>query len=167
MRPAFCAALLAAAAACSNAPRVEPSPTAIAPTAAEPPAPASRDSSDALQTLAGRLRDEAEHRPGAGPRAEDVFAALSRGGIAIGSPRQYLGMTVKARYCAGGATADGLAVAVCEYASADDAASGKRFVEERYAGITDRAIHLRGATTLTLTGEPGDARRAAAIFESL
>ena len=86
---------------------------------------------------------------------------------------QFLGMTARARYCAGGATAGGLAVAVCEYDSAADAAAGRAFVEERYAAMNSfRRIHVRGATTLTLATAPevalGDeARRVGEVFESL
>jgi hypothetical protein len=127
-----------------------------------------------MQTLAGRLQYEVEHRPAAAIPAETVFAALDRAGLPVtDGPRQYVAVVAGAGYCAGGATADGLGVAVCEYASADQARAGKAAVENKFAALTPvRDIVVRGATTLTLTARPDAAladskRKAIDAFSNL
>jgi hypothetical protein len=167
MQKALTVAWLLGMAACSreHAPPAQPSPKPVAAERVSAPV--------GMNTLAGTLRDEAAHRPDGATRAEDVFAALATAGVTVSSPRQYLGLTARAEYCAGGTTADGLAVAVCEYASPEAALAGRAFVEDRYAVMNSyRAIHVRGATTLTLTTAPerplaDTARRATTAFESL
>lgn len=110
-----------------------------------------------LRTLAGRLDHEARHRPSAAIPVERVFAALERAGLPlVDGPRQYVGVIAGADYCAGGQTADGLAVAVCEYPSPARATAGKAVVEARFAALAPlRDIAVNGATTLTLTARPG------------
>ena len=169
MRKEATIALLLGIAACSTEPHgaaqpsVEPPPSPSAPDDVAPP--------EAMSTLAGRLRWEAEHRPGAALAAEEVLTALAAAGLSIDPPRQYLGLTARARYCSGGTTAGGLAVAVCEYGSADEAAAARTYVIETFAAMNaNREIHVRGATTLTLSGSGrlgDDARRAAAVFANL
>jgi hypothetical protein len=125
----------------------------------------------ALASLSNRLQYEATHRPpAAAPRAEDVLAALARSGIALAEQKQYVARTVRAAYCVGGQTADGLGVSVCEYASPADAAAGRTYVTDRFR-IPDleRVIHVRGATTLALSHHSGASldeatRRAADAF---
>jgi hypothetical protein len=163
-------ALLLGIAACSTEPRGAaqlPTPADDQPPAAAP-AP---ETTEAMNTLAGRLRWEAEHRPGAPLATEQVLTALAAAGLSIDAPKQYLGLTARARYCAGGTTAGGLAVAVCEYGSADEAAAARTYVLETFAAMNpNREIHVRGATTLTLSGSGrlgDDARRAAAVFANL
>lgn len=127
-----------------------------------------------MRTLAGRLQYEAEHRPAGTAKAEDVFAALTKAGLPLtDGPRQYVGAVTGAEYCVGGQTADGLGVAVCEYASAAKAAAGKAAVEQRFAALNPvRDIVVRGATTLTLTARPDAAlaagkRAATAAFATV
>lgn len=109
-----------------------------------------------MRSIAGRMQYEAEHRPAGTIKAEGVFAALAKAGVPItDGPRQYVAVVAGAEYCVGGQTADGLGVAVCEYASADKARAGKAAVEKRFAQLNGvRDIVVRGATTLTLTGRP-------------
>jgi hypothetical protein len=170
MHKALTCALLLGIAACSREPAApaQPTPTATATPPTMPP-----ETGPTMRTLAGTLRAEASRRPTVGLRAETVFAALADAGVVVDAPHQYLGATARADYCAGGTTADGLAVAVCEYASAEAAAAGRDHVERRYAAMNSfREIHVRGATTLTLTTAPArplgpSARRAADAFASL
>lgn len=132
-----------------------------------------RVSVESIRTVGGRLEYEATHRPAATPKAEDVLAALDRAGIALAEQKQYVAMTVKAAYCVGGQTAEGLSIAICEYASPAEAAAGRAYVTDRFR-IPDleRVIHVRGATTLALghhTGAPlaPVTRRAADAFLTL
>ena len=127
-----------------------------------------------MQTIAGRLRYELAHRPAVDLPVEAVFAALERAGLAVtDGPRQYVALAAGADYCAGGATADGLGVTVCEYTTPDRATAGKATVERRFAALAPvRDIVVRGRTTLTLTARPDapltDAkRRATAAFTTL
>jgi hypothetical protein len=110
-----------------------------------------RTSAESMKTIGGRLQYEAAHRPAASPRAEDVLASLGAAGIQLAEQKQYVAMTVKAAYCVGGQTADGLSIAVCEYESPAAAVAGRAFVTERFRiPDLDRVIHVRGATTLAL-----------------
>ncbi|MBK7194609.1 MAG: hypothetical protein IPH80_19190 [Myxococcales bacterium] len=154
-------------AACKRARPRDAAPEATAATAAAAAAPAAPQPppSPEMRTLSGRLAFEAAHRPTGTARVEDVVAALGRAGVALAEPKQYLAATAAASYCAGGHTADGLAVSVCEYADAAAATAGRAHVERRFAALAaDRRIVVRGATTLTTTAPPGaaPATRAAA-----
>jgi hypothetical protein len=170
-----------ALAACKRAPEAAPVPATarnhhhassverLERLAAEDPTAAA-----SMQTITGRLAYEAGHRPASAIAAETVFAALDRAGLPIvDGPRQYVGVVAAADYCAGGRTADGLAVVVCEYPTADRAAAGKVAVEQRFASLAPlRDIVVRGATTLTLTARPDAAladskRRATEAFTTL
>jgi hypothetical protein len=134
-----------------------------------------RVSAESMKSVGGRLQYEATHRPAAAgsPRVEDVLASFDAAGIALAEQKQYIAMTVKAAYCVGGQTKDGLSIAVCEYATPAAAEAGRTFVTERFRiPDLDRAIHVRGATTLALGHHVslplGDvARRAEQAFRSL
>lgn len=169
-----------ALAACKRAPKAAPAAAEVNPhhaTAVEQLARLAEEDPTAaasMQTIAGRLEYEAAHRPAQAIAAEAVFAALDRAGVPIvDGPRQYVGVVAAADYCAGGRTADGLAVVVCEYPTADRAAAGKAAVEQRFAALAPmRDIVVRGATTLTLTAGPDAAladskRRATEAFTTL
>lgn len=165
-----------------------PEPTAAPPPTTNPPSPAhsatmarldtlaassDRVSAESMKTVGGRLQYEATHRPEASPRAEDVLASLDAAGIELAEQKQYVAMTVKAAYCVGGQTADGLSIAVCEYESPSAAEAGRTFVTQRFRiPELDRVIHVRGATTLALGHHVslplGDAtRRAEQAFRSM
>jgi hypothetical protein len=132
-----------------------------------------RASAESMKSVGGRLQYEATHRPAASPRAEDVLASLGAAGIELAEEKQYVAMTVKAAYCVGGQTRDGLSIAVCEYETPAAAAAGRAFVTERFAiPDLDRVIHVRGATTLALGHHVslplGDAaRRAEQAFRTM
>lgn len=171
MRTTLILALALSLAACKRARSRDAAPAgapaAVAATATRPPP------SPEMRTLSGRLAFEAAHRPTGTARVEDVVATLGRAGVALTDTKQYLAATAGASYCAGGRTADGLAVAVCEYADAAAAAAGRAHVERQFAALAaDRKIVVRGATTLTTTAPPGAplaATRAAAeqAFQTL
>lgn len=84
-------------------------------------------SADSMKTVGGRLQYEATHRPAAAasPRVEDVLASLDAAGITLAEQKQYIAMTVKAAYCVGGQTRDGLSIAVCEYETPAAAEAGR------------------------------------------
>ena len=151
--------------ACNKAEKTPPAPTAAPPhEAAHAAAVETLDrmaatdttAASAMQSIAGRLQQEAASRPAGTIKAEDVFASLAKAGLPLtDGPRQYVASVTGAAYCAGGQTADGLGVAVCEYASPEKAVAGKAAVEQRFAALTPvRDIVVRGATTLTLTARP-------------
>lgn len=147
-------------AACRKAAKPRPAETAApaaapAPAPAAAPMPAEPEPPAAMRTLAGRLAYEAAHRPDGTATVEDVVAALGAAGVQLAEVKQYVALTAAARYCAGGRTADGLAIAVCEYESAAAAAAGRDHVEALYARVPGRQIAIRGATTLTTTVPDG------------
>ncbi len=102
-------------------------------------------------TLTERLRLEATHRPDASPTVETVVAAFADGGAPVSELKQFLGSTVGASYCAGGATANGVAIAVCEYPSAAAAEEGRAGVIARFPAVTGRRSIINRSTMLTLT----------------
>jgi len=125
-------------------------------------------------TLVERLAREARGRPTAAPRAEDVVAALSAAGVAVGPLKQVLARTVGARYCATARTAAGLAVAVCEFGDAAQADSGLAYSRRTFDRlIPGRRLSRNRGTVLTLTPpepEPRfetEAGRIAAVFAAL
>lgn len=173
-----------ALAACGREPAPPPAPQPTPPPAAHTAtmarldslaATSDRVSAESMKTVGGRLQYEATHRPAAAasPRVEDVLASLAAAGISLAEEKQYVAMTVKAAYCVGGQTRDGLSVAVCEYETPAAAEAGRAFVTERFRiPELDRAIHVRGATTLALGHHVslplGDvARRAEQAFRTM
>ena len=160
-------AAVATLAACRDRPTTGPTtaaaPALPAPTAATPAAAGAGGAE--LRSLAGRLAFEAANRPSGTPRLEALVTAAATAGVEIVDTRQYLGLTAAAAYCAGGRTADGLAVAVCEYPDPAAAAAGRAHVERRFPDVgLSRRIVIRGATTLTTTAhDPGLTGTQAAV----
>ncbi len=140
----------------------EPSPV---PAASSPP-PARTDvrsvePSKELAPLVARLRYEADHRPSSAVTAERVLDALEHAQLPVSSRRQYLGGTLRASYCAGGVTRDGLAIAVCEYPDATTATAGKQLMDSRFAAM--KQVALRKAhrnTVLTIAGNTNPSNSA-------
>jgi hypothetical protein len=120
-----------------------------------------------ITSIAARLHYEASHRPTGGPRAENVLDAIDHAGLPLLARRQYLGVPIHAAYCAGGTTADGLAVSVCEYSSPAAAAQGKAYADRQFASIADAHRAVRGNALLTIVGDRPLALRAAHVFETL
>jgi hypothetical protein len=146
-------AFTAALAACKRSHRDAPAPTAAA--IAPAPAPTTAATPPEMRSLAGRLAFEAAHRPTGTATVEQVLAAAATAGLTVDEPRQYLALTAAAAYCAGGRTADGVAVAVCEYPDPAAAARGREHVERAFTAIAGRDIVVRGATTITTTAPAG------------
>ncbi len=155
------------------APTPTPAPLAAAAAAATPPAgapaPAPAASSFVTSALGARLAGEAANRPTGGLRAEAVLAALAAVGLEA-KTSQCLGGNVGARYCVGGATADGLTVSITEFATAADAVAGRALSQQRFGDrIPNRRQLVRGATMLTLAAAAPTPHldHAQAAFEAL
>jgi hypothetical protein len=118
-------------------------------------------------SIAEQLQREAAGRPAIPLRAEQVLAALQGAGIHLDTPRQVIGLTVRASYCLAASGSAGLGVAVCEYPDDAAAAAGQQYSIDRFGAMQpNRRIERKGALTLTLTVPPsadGDAAARAAI----
>jgi hypothetical protein len=135
--------------------------------ASAPPAPPVDQESLRLP-LAARLAREAGARPNGTVRAEEVLAALARGGLAVEGQQQVLASTVGAAYCTSAGTARGLVVAVCEYPGEEAARRGMEYSHRVFDRlIPGRRLLVNRKTMLTLAGADDEARRAAAIFAAL
>jgi len=155
--------VLALLVACSPSPSPSPPPSPS-------PSPSQTKTLEApkdLTSLAARMRYEAAHRPEAGPHAEQVLDAIDANGLTVLQRRQYLGVAVHARYCAGGTTKDGLAISICEYATPADAARGKTYADRQFAAISDAQRAARGNALITIVGARPEAARALHVFETL
>jgi hypothetical protein len=151
MRRSLFVTTIAALAACSHR-EAAPPPPPVAPitTPVTTDVPGSQDLAP-LQQLGVRLSDEAKHRPAVKVPAEKLFAALSRDGIALASHHQVLAAAAAAQYCDLGVTKETIAIAVCEYATAADAAKARTFMAERYAKLVPDAVRtLNGSTLVTI-----------------
>jgi hypothetical protein len=155
--------------ACSR----DTAPSAKAATRAEARTPAKTvEPSTNLSGIAARLGYEATHRPATGPSSDRVLDALEAAGIKLAERRQFLGIAMKASYCAGGTTSDGVAISVCEYATAEAAQAGKAFADRQYAAMSPNAIRaIHGASLLTVVHpqerSPALAERALHTFTTL
>jgi hypothetical protein len=75
---------------------------------------------------------------------------------------------VGAAYCTSAGTANGLAVAVCEYPEEEAARKGMEYSHRVFDRlIPGRRLLVNRKTMLTVTGADDEARRAAAIFAAL
>jgi len=171
MRTTLCIVL--ALAACKGDPSPQTKPHAEVVSATAPTtegAPGSQNLAP-LAGLAARMHDESARRPPVDVTADEVFAALTARGIALASTKQVLAATAAASYCALGVTDDSIAVAVCEYATADAARAGKQLLESRYGKLVPDAVRaLNGTTLVTVAnGARSPARRdqVLATFRSL
>jgi hypothetical protein len=135
---------------------------------APPPAPAVDPEAFNLP-LAGRLDREAHRRPTGTPTAEEVMAALARGGLSLERRQQVLASTVGAAYCSSAVTGKGVAVAVCEYPAEDAARRGLEYSHRTFDRlIPGRRLLLNRKTMLTVTGAAdAEAKQAASIFAAL
>lgn len=136
----------------------------------EPPTPVERPAPQAstpdrtvepmkdVSQLVEHLRYEAAHRPASPVSADVVLDALDHTGVKLDGRHQYAGFTMNAKYCAGGRTAAGIAVAVCEYATPDAAVAGKAFMDQRFAAMApDAKREAHGGAVLTIAGAHDDA----------
>ena len=165
--------------ACSRprAHEADPTPALAAAPTAQAPAPAADPAQPAAATgakelapardvapLFARMRYEAEHRPSAQLPVERVFDALDKAGIAVGERTQYAGVTMKASYCAGGHTSDGLVVSLCEYPTHEAAIAGKSYMDKSFP-LASAKREVRDSTVMTAVGAGND--RAIATFQTL
>lgn len=157
------ASLVASLVACQHdagepAPNVQSSDPAVR--AVEP--------SHDLTPLLARLAYEAHHRPAVRLPVERVLDALDRAKLRIIERKQFLGAGVHARYCLGGRTSAGLAIAACEYEDLAAAEAGKELMERQFSAMSPwarRRVH--GAIVLTIADPSGFAHDelAAHAFE--
>jgi hypothetical protein len=142
-----------------EAARLPSSTPASAPAPAAAPAllPAARDPRPD-DTLFGLLATEAQSRPRIQPAADDVFAALEKGGLAVADRKQSLGRTYKAAFCTGGYTKDAsLAVSVCEYPDDAAAKAGLDAARALFPGMSNRTVAGHKSTLIIVINEKGDA----------
>lgn len=138
-----------------------------------PPSP-TVDPEVARLPLAVRLDREARARPTGTPRAEEVLAALTRGGLTLVRSRQVLASTIGASYCTSSVTQKGVGLAVCEYTAEDVARRGLDYSRATFDRlIPGRRLLVNRKTLLTVTRPGGDASTvaeaniAASIFAAL
>lgn len=106
-----------------------------------------------LASLGAKLSSEAKHRPAVKVPAERLFDALARQGITLAAHHQVLATTANASYCDLGVTKDTVAIAVCEYPSAEAAQQGKHLLDTRYAQLVPDAVRtINGSTLVTVAG---------------
>jgi hypothetical protein len=99
--------------------------------------------------LAGRLQEEAAHRPTGTPTAEAMFGTLQLKGVALHEVQQYMGHSWGARYCAGAETDHDVFLSVCEFDDPKSAAEGKKAFEQVFAA-NPRPATLNKASVLTV-----------------
>jgi hypothetical protein len=105
-----------------------------------------------MATLFGNLAGEKKGRPGVHPSVDDGFAAFARAGVLVAEPKQSLGSTYKASYCAHGLTdTRDLAVLLCEYADEAHASRGFEEAKTLFPGITTRQTLSRKTLLLVTT----------------
>jgi hypothetical protein len=128
---------------------------------------AARMGEDRVLDLTARFQKEASSRPAGTPRVEDVYAAIAKAGFTFEEQRQHLAAPFEAAYCVGAKTQHDIALSVCEYAGVEAARKGKE--SSLQLPIPNRAIHVNGATTLTVrqgTKTPESDRAAKKIVEA-
>jgi hypothetical protein len=112
--------------------------------------------------LADRLSREATQRPTDTPKAEDVFAAVSKGGVPLAEEAQHLASPVGASFCVGARSPQNVAMSACEYADDAAAAAGRDMSRKAFATVLHRDIVVNKKTTLTILQAPFDAQSQAA-----
>ena len=146
-------------------------------TTGEKPAPARGADPAANLPVGGDLMQqlviEKASRKADAVKAETVIEALNKGGVPVDSVKQFMGRTVLALYCSGGATGHSTSVTVCEYADAEAAKAGLAHSEKQFGTIPLRTLTQNKASVLTLvraTDTPetkAEADKAIEIFTKL
>ncbi len=149
----FCVAFVLVAIACKqerpNTPEVQPPPAAIT---VKPAAPQGL-------SLPERLTAEAQARPAAALRAENIFAAVVQTGVEITERTQYLASSLGAGYCQNAKTKNDLSITVCEFES-DEAATKGRAAALAAVPVANRRIEVHHATTLQIIEAPPSVQSA-------
>ncbi len=123
-----------------------------------------------VRALVGKLGFEADHRPKAGVTAEQLFDALDGAGVKLTSRTQYVGEIMKAAFCAGGRTSEGLVVAMCEYGNDREAAAGLAYMNSTFSFATaTRQAHKAAVMTVVNQSHAHDdlVARAFTTFQTL
>lgn len=109
-----------------------------------------------IAPLVARLEYEARHRTATKLPAERVLDELAQKQMNVTTRRQYVGAALRATYCIGGNTTDGVAISVCEYASPAAAQEGLALMNERFAPMSSTATRaIRESTVLTVSDPHG------------
>lgn len=100
--------------------------------------------------LAQQLSVETAARKPDALKAETVIEALNKAQVPVGGVKQFMGRTVLALYCSGGATNHSTSVTVCEYADEAAAKAGLAHSEKQFGAIPMRVLKQNKASVLTL-----------------
>jgi len=135
-----------------------------------PGVPGSQDLAPLAQ-VGTEMSAEAQHRPRVAVTTERVFAALAGRGITLASQHQVLATTAAASYCALGVTTESIAIAVCEYPTAQAARAGRELLDRRYRKLVPDAERAVNGTTLVTVANASSHRdvgdRVLETFKSL
>jgi hypothetical protein len=168
-KPSLFVAVLSVVACRGNAPAPTaapaPAPEAIAAPAAAPVvANGSIKPATDVRSLLGRLQYEAQHRPTTAVNADHVLDVIDQAGLKLERRRQYLGSTVKAAYCIGGTTSDGVAVSACEYPTPAAAAEGLAYMNGALKNTQLAKREQHASTVLSIANH--DARSDGLVHEA-
>jgi hypothetical protein len=131
----------------------EAAPTiGVAPVAVEAPDTHALQPATDTRSLVGRMNYEATHRPQVAITADKVLDVAIAAGLKLDSRKQYLGVTMKAAYCVGGTTADGIAVSACEFPTPESAVAGLAFMNEAFKNLNVGQRVAHSTTVLSIVG---------------
>ena len=117
------------------------------------PAPGSPASRPVL-TLGDRLEVERDRKVEGTPKAEDVYAAFEKAGLALSEKKQHVARVFGAQYCLGAKGAGDTAFSVCEYDSPENAATGRETSKKAFEVVPNRELVLNKKTILTVRQPP-------------
>ena len=123
-----------------------------------------RESGSRSEGLAHELMRQAQDRPEATPKVEDVLSAFGKAGISITRSQQVLASPLHAHFCVAASTADGMGLSICEFDDAARAEAGRLLSQKAMKG---RTFALREKTLLTVIGPEPGASRLVHAFESV
>lgn len=132
-----------------------PEPSSQPTSVTAPPTPSTTplgsQSAAGIDTLRGRLANEASGRPKVSPTADEVLATLDKLGATIPNKQQSLADTYKANYCLGGYTLDeAFALSACEYSGAPAAEAGRALSKQLLAKMPTRDVWSHKDATLAI-----------------
>ena len=170
-KPSLFVAVLSIVACRGNAPAPTAAPapeTKAVAEAAPAPAPAvvngSMKPATDVRSLLGRLQYEAQNRPAIAVNADHVLDVVDQAGLKLERRRQYLGSAVKAAYCVGGTTSDGVAVSACEYPTPAAAADGLAYMNGAFKNTTVAKREQHASTVLSIANH--DARHDGLVHDA-
>ncbi len=107
-----------------------------------------------LLTVEDRLLSERDRKTEGTPRAEDVYVALEKGGVALTDKKQHVATIYSALYCLGAKGPGGTAYSVCEYASAEELKKGRDSSAKFFESVPNRELVANKKTLLTVRQPP-------------